>query len=151
MIKSLQEKESFLILKNNYIGNLGYVFQNKPFIAPITYFYDEEKNCIICYSNEGHKITAMRKNNNVSLEVSEISSVNKWQSALVQGTFEELKGSEATAYLHDFSLGVKDLIMRKEVRKLDYINEFSSKIYADDMPIVYLIKVEEITGRMRRN
>ncbi|MBC8757058.1 pyridoxamine 5'-phosphate oxidase family protein [Kordia sp. YSTF-M3] len=151
MIKILNETENYALLETNYIGHLAYIYRNRPFIAPITYFFDKERNIIIGYSAEGHKITAMRKINEVALEVSEIDSVNHWNTIVVHGTYQELDGSNAKAYLHDFSLGVKDLIIRKEQRKLDFINQFSSKIYKDDMPIVFLIKIEEVTGRMRRS
>jgi hypothetical protein len=149
MIKNLELKESLFILENNYIGNLSYIFQNKPYSVPITFYFDKVSNAIICYSGEGHKITAMRKNNAVSLQVSEISTVNNWKSVMVQGEFEQHFGSDAKAYLHAFSLGVKDVIMEKEHTKLDYIKDFSSKIYKGDIPIVYLIKIEEITGKKR--
>ena len=151
MIRTLKQNESSRLLETNYIGSLSYIYQNRPFIAPITYFFDKANDVIIGYSAEGHKINAMRKNNNVSLSVSDIDSVNSWESVLAQGTFVELSGSDAKAQLHIFSLGVKDLIINKEHRKLDFISEFSSKIYKDDLPIVFQIKIEEITGKMRRN
>lgn len=150
MIKKLEEKEIMFILENNYIGYLSYIYKNKPFVVPITYYYDKVSNSIICYSGEGHKITAMRKNNAVSLQVSEISTINNWKSVLVHGKYEQHFGSDGKAYLHAFSLGVKDVIMEKEHTKLDYISEFSSKIYKGENPIVYLIKVEEITGKKRQ-
>jgi nitroimidazol reductase NimA-like FMN-containing flavoprotein (pyridoxamine 5'-phosphate oxidase superfamily) len=151
MIRTLKEKERINVLEKNYIGNLSYIYQNRPFIAPITYFFDKANNVIIGYSAEGHKVNAMRKNTNVSLGVSNVDSVNSWESVLVQGTFVELSGSDAKAQLHVFSLGVKDLIINKEHRKLDFISEFSSKIYKDDLPVVFLINIVEITGKMRRN
>jgi nitroimidazol reductase NimA-like FMN-containing flavoprotein (pyridoxamine 5'-phosphate oxidase superfamily) len=151
MIRTLNERESFRLLESNYIGNLSYIYQNRPFIAPITYFFDKANDVIICYSAEGHKINAMRKNNSVSLGVSDVDSVNSWNSVLAQGTFLELSGSDAKAQLHIFSLGVKDLIINKEHRKLDFISEFSSKIYKDELSVVFQIKVDEITGKMRRN
>ena len=92
----------------------------------------------------------MRKNNSVSLNVTEIESVNDWRSVLVHGVFEELEGSNSKAYLHQFSLGVKDLILKKEHRDLDFISEFSSKIYNDELPTVFLIKIKEVTGKMRK-
>lgn len=150
MISTLTEKNSYELLENNYIGHLAYIYQNRPFIAPITYFFDKDKNAIIAYSEEGHKIRAMRKNTAVCLEVSEIDSVNNWNSVLAHGIFKELEGSNAKAYLHTFSLGVKDLIIIKKHRKLDFINQFSSKLYKDGTPIVFLIEIEQITGRMRR-
>ncbi|WP_046744472.1 pyridoxamine 5'-phosphate oxidase family protein [Kordia zhangzhouensis] len=151
MIKTLDSTENTQVLERNYIGHLAYVYKDEPYIAPITYYFDKERNIIIGYSAEGHKVTAMRKKNEVAMEVSEITSVNHWNCVVVHGKFHELNGSEAKAYLHDFSLGVKDLIIQKEQRKLDFINEFSSKIYKDDLPVVFLIHVEEVTGRMRRN
>jgi len=151
MIKNLDIKECHFILENNYIGYLSYIYQDKPYVLPITYYYDKVSNAIICYSGEGHKITAMRKNSAVSLQVSEISTVNNWKSVLVHGKFEQHFGSDAKAYLHTFSLGVKDVIMEKEHTKLDYISEFSSKIYKGENPIVYLIRIEEITGKKRKH
>ena len=149
MFKTLDEKRKLLLLSTNYIGSLGYVYQNKPFITPITYFYDKEQNTIICYSALGHKIKALRKNNSVSLSVTDIDSVNQWKSVLVRGTYEEQEGNTAEALLHQFSLGVKDLILRKELRDLDFIDQFSSKVYEDAIPVVFTIKIEEISGRMR--
>jgi len=150
MIRPLNEKESKHVLGNNYIGYLGYIDRGRPFVKPITYFYDRKKNVIISYSGNGHKVDAMRKNNHVCLEVAQIDSVNDWKSALAQGTFEQLYASQAKAYLHEFSLGVKDLIIKKEGKTVDYLSDFSSKIYNDDdSPIVYIIKVDEISGRMR--
>ncbi|WP_298895259.1 pyridoxamine 5'-phosphate oxidase family protein [uncultured Psychroserpens sp.] len=151
MIRHLNDNECIRILANNYIGHLSYIYNGKPFIAPITYFYDKNINAIIGYSAEGHKVKAMRKHTAVSMEVSEIDSVNTWDSILVHGHYQELYGSEAKAHLHDFSLGVKDLIVRKEHRKLDFISQFSSQIYKDDFPIIFLIKIDEITGKMRRH
>ncbi len=151
MIRRLNTQESKHIIANNYIGYLGYIYRDRPFIAPITYFYDQNKNVIISYSGHGHKTDAMRKHGQVSLEVAEIDSVNDWKSAQIHGTYEQLYGSEAKSYLHEFSLGVKDLIIRKEGRSLDFISEFSAKTYNDEnSPLVYIIKIEEITGRMRK-
>jgi nitroimidazol reductase NimA-like FMN-containing flavoprotein (pyridoxamine 5'-phosphate oxidase superfamily) len=151
MIRQLKDKECIHILTNNYIGNLAYIYNGSPFITPITYFYHEKMNAIIGYSAEGHKIKAMRKEPSVSMSVSDIDSVNTWDSVLIHGRYQELSGSDAKAHLHDFSLGVKDLIIRKEHRSLDFINQFSSKIYKDDLPVIFLIKIEAITGKMRRH
>lgn len=151
MIRVLKEKESRQVLANNYIGYLGYIYKNEPFIAPITYFYNQEKNIIIGYSDQGHKINAMRKHNSVCLEVAEIESIDNWESAQAHGIYKQLFGSEAKAYLHEFSLGIKHLITRKKKRNLNFISEFSSKISKGDVPVVFIIKVEEITGRMRRH
>lgn len=149
MFKNLEEKEIEYILENNYIGQLGYIFNNTPFVIPITYFLDKEKNAIICYSGDGHKMNAMRKNPTVSMLVSDVENVTNWKSVLVHGKFEQHFGSDAKAYLHKFSLGIKDIILEKEHSKANFISDFSSKIYKDDIPAVFLINIEAITGKKR--
>ena len=69
---------------------------------------------------------------------------------LIQGMYEERSGSEAKALLHQFSLGVKELIIRKELRELNFLSEFSSKRENDEIPIVFTISMDEITGRIRK-
>jgi nitroimidazol reductase NimA-like FMN-containing flavoprotein (pyridoxamine 5'-phosphate oxidase superfamily) len=149
MIITLNTSENAYILHTNYLGSLGYIYNNKPFIVPITYFYNEEQHNIICYSGYGHKISALRKTNEVSLYVSVINSVNSWESVLVQGVYEEHTGSNAKAILHQFSTGVKKIILNQEQRRLNFINQFSSRIYNDDIPIVFTINIEGITGKRR--
>lgn len=150
-MKSLELDEMTYILKNNYIGYIGYISQQRPYVVPITYYYDNERQIIICYSGEGHKVTSMRKNSDVSLQVSDITSVNNWKSVLVHGKFELHYGSDAKAYLHQFSIGVKDIISIKEHKRPDFISDFSSKIYKEDVPVVFLIRIEEMTGKKRKH
>ena len=149
MIKSLKKEECQLILSQNYIGHLAYIYQNRPFIVPITYFYSD--NRIICYSGDGHKINAMRQHDKVALEVAEISTITNWRSVVAHGQFIELERSNAKALLHEFSLGVKDVIMRKELRDLDFISEFSAKVDSDEIPTVFVINIEELTGKLRHD
>lgn len=151
MVRALKNEEQLKLLATNYIGNLSYIYKNRPYSAPITYYFNKETHTIIGYSAEGQKTKAMRKNNHVCLSVSDIDSVNSWESILAHGIYDELTGSDAKSLLHEFSLGVKDLVHKKEHRELNFIHEFSSKIYKDDLPIVFSIKIEEITGKMRRN
>ena len=146
----LKTNQCIAILKHNYMGRLGYIAKNSPYIIPITYFYHEDaNNSIICYSGEGHKIEAMRKNNSVSLEVDEIESVNKWRSVLVHGVFEELKGIDARHLLHEFAEGVKNIINEKEHTLHHTISDFSSKMNQEKIPIVFRIKILEITGKRK--
>ncbi|MDO6596143.1 pyridoxamine 5'-phosphate oxidase family protein [Oceanihabitans sp. 2_MG-2023] len=149
MFKNLEEKETEYILENNYIGQLGYIFKKAPYVIPITYFFDKVSNAIICYSGDGHKMNAMRQNPTISLLVSDVDDVTNWKSVLVHGKFEQHFGSDAKAYLHKFSLGIKDIIIEKEHTKANFISDFSSKIYKDEIPAVFLIKIEKITGKKR--
>ena len=112
---------------------------------------DHSNNSIICYSGEGHKIEAMRKNHTVSLQVDEIDSVSKWRSVLVHGVFEELQGIDARHLLHEFAEGVKSIISKKEHTLPHAISDFSSKMHHEKIPIVYRIKILEVTGKQRKS
>ena len=149
MILKLGKSKCRLLLSNNYIGHLAYIYKNRPFVIPITFYYDNSTNSLLGYSGNGHKINALRIANSVSVEISEIDTVNKWKSVLVQGTFYEFEGSTAKINLHKFSEGVKNIIREKEGKDLKYLSEFSSKIYKEGPPIVFKIHIEELTGRER--
>lgn len=150
MIVKLGKLKCINLLRNNYIGHLAYVFNNQPYVVPITYYYDDSFHAIIGYSGIGHKIKALRINSAVSLEVPEIDSVNSWRSVLVLGTYREFLASSAKISLHNFSEGVKDIIKRKEGKDLKFLSEFSSKIYKEGLPVVFKIDIKEIIGRERR-
>ncbi len=149
MTNNLATKEGIELLKDNYIGHLAFIAKGGPFTVPITYFYDQDSNSIISYSDEGHKISAMRKNRNVSLAVHEINSVDNWCSILAHGLFEELKGTDAKFLLHKFAEGVRSIILKKEKKHTKFISDFSSTSHLENIPIVYKIQIQEITGKYR--
>lgn len=149
MIKTLDTTECQRILRNNYIGYLAYIYNNRPFVVPITFYYDVLENVIIGYSGNGHKTKALRNNTAVSLEVAEIESVSDWESVQVHGTYREFEGSAAKINLHKFSEGVKKIISLRENKKMDHISEFSSKIFKEGAPVVFQIEIEELTGKER--
>jgi len=150
MILKLGKSKCRTLLSENYIGHLAYIYNNSPYVIPITYYYDDSTNALIGYSGNGHKINALRINNEVSVEVSEINSVNNWKSVVTHGTYREFLGSASKFNLHKFSEGVKEIIKTKEGKDLKFLSEFSSKIYKEGSPIVFKIDIEEITGRERK-
>ncbi len=145
----LPTSESAHVFRNNYIGHLAYLSKGKPSVIPINYYFDPTENIIISYTAEGHKIDAMRKNNSVAVQVEEMQSMFNWESAMVHGKFEELKGSVAKQKLHQSTEGIKSIIRQKEHKEVEFINEFWSKIYARGIPIVYQIKILEMVGKRR--
>lgn len=149
MFTDLENKEIQYILEHNYLGHLGYIYLNRPYVVPITYYFDKVQKAIIGYSGQGHKIIAMLINNAVSLQIEEVDSVTNWKSVLIHGTFEPLMGSSAKANLNKFTAGLRKIILKKEHKKANFISEFSSKIYNNDNPVVFIIKIKELTGKKR--
>lgn len=148
-MKALTREECYQLLSTNYIGRIGYISRGSPEIIPITYYYDKQQEAVISYSSEGNKITAMRKNPNISFQVDEIKSLTNWKSILILGKFQELSRSDAKVTLHHFSQGVKRVIREKEHLNLTYLKEFSSKVESPNDLIVYRINIGSIRGKKR--
>jgi hypothetical protein len=149
MTEKIVKAEYLKILNNNYIARLAYIANSTPYVVPITYYFNEKENIIISYSNEGHKINAMRLNPSVSIEIDEIESLDQWKTLLLIGEFEELNGSEAKMYLHSFAKNVKKILTEKEAKNPEVINSFSSKLSSGTIPIIYRIKIQEVFGRKK--
>lgn len=149
MINVLENDTCLDILKTNYVGRLAYICKGEPYVTPITYYYKQSDHCIVSYSVEGHKIKSMRLNQYVSLEVDEITSVNRWRSVLVHGLFEELHQIDAKYVLHEFCEGVKKVINIRDKENPHFISEFSAKLEGQGTPIVFRIQIQEITGKQR--
>ncbi|CAM4230740.1 pyridoxamine 5'-phosphate oxidase family protein [Zobellia nedashkovskayae] len=149
MVKDLEISECMSLLSDNYVGHLAYIGGRSPFIVPVTYFFDAENKSIISYSAPGHKILSMRTYKHVSLQVEDIVSMFTWRSVLINGTFEELKGSTAKKCLHTFTKGVKETIFRTKGKRLEFIKDFSSKMEKEASPIVYRIHISDIIGKYR--
>lgn len=150
MIENLDTTQCLDLLGNNYIGRLGFISGKSPCVIPITYFHDAEEKCIISYSYVGHKVESMRRFPSVSLQVDNIENVQHWQSVLIHGKFEELKGSSAKQFLHKFTEGVKKIIIEKKGGQAQFISDFSSKLTGKETPIVYLIRITNISGKFRK-
>ena len=148
-MKNLSKQECLELLARNYLGRIAFISGGSPDILPITYFYDSDKHSIITYSGQGGKIDAMRANDAVSFQVDEIMALDKWKSVLLYGEYEEIRGIDAKHLLHEFSEGVKKIIMKKEAKSPEFISEFSSKVGSDKIPIVYRINIYEIKGKQR--
>ena len=147
MITNLKESECAILLANNYICRLSYIYHDRPFIVPMTYYFDKEKKIFIGYSADGHKTKAMRKNNKVSLQISEKNNDDNCVSVLAHGLYKECSGSEEKKYLHEFTTGVKQLILKKEDKNYYCISDFSNKVDNKNKSIVFTISIDEITGK----
>ena len=145
----LTTSECTRVLRDNFMGHLAFISKEQPFVIPITYYFDPTDNTVISYSALGHKIHAMRENKSVSMVVEDIQSMTNWESVMIHGTYEELEGSTAKQKLHQFTQGVKGLLLQKEQKEVEFISEFSSKLYSRGVPIVYRINILEIRGKRR--
>lgn len=93
MTGQLTEEQIDILLNSSVVGHLGCFAEQYPYVVPITYAY--RKPFIYSHTYEGLKTALMRKNPKVCFEIDQIDNLANWRSAIIYGTFEELKDEEA--------------------------------------------------------
>lgn len=93
MIGELSPPEIEDLLHTEVIARIGCHAAGHTYVVPVTYAYDGE--AIFGYSPEGLKLTMMRENAKVCVEVDHIDDYATWRSVIAHGTFQELSGAAA--------------------------------------------------------
>ena len=78
------------VLQSQSICRLACTNGTAPYVVPISYYYDGKN--MYFQSLPGKKIEWMSKHPQVAIEVSIIQGLNRYQSVLLEGEFEELDG-----------------------------------------------------------
>jgi nitroimidazol reductase NimA-like FMN-containing flavoprotein (pyridoxamine 5'-phosphate oxidase superfamily) len=151
MIGELDQSEIDALLRSEVIGRVGCYAEKQIYVVPVAYVYDGE--CIYGHADEGMKLRLMRADPHVCFEVDHIENLANWRSAIVWGTFEELRGEDADKAL---------LLLR---RRLETLIETQSAADAHPLEgyvlyrmqsatrhgILYRIAIREKTGRFEKN
>ena len=90
LIHELSPKECAEVLGRTNLGRLGCSRFDQPYIVPIHFSYDAERNCAYAFSTIGQKIEWMRENPKICLEVDDIGDKDHWTTVLVTGRYEEI-------------------------------------------------------------
>lgn len=93
----MSESEIEEFLRAQVVGRVGCHTPGTTYVVPVIYAWDD--GCAYVYSVEGQKISMMRENPEVCFEVDEYLNGGGWRSVIIQGTFEELGGSQAARTL----------------------------------------------------
>jgi nitroimidazol reductase NimA-like FMN-containing flavoprotein (pyridoxamine 5'-phosphate oxidase superfamily) len=148
MLGELSKEQIENILSSQSLGRLACTDGHNPYITPVTYTYDGKY--IYGQTNEGKKLHIVRKNPNVCFEVDVMTDMRNWQSVIVYGKFEELKGKEADA-ARDILFGrIFSLMTSSTIHP--HGHDVTSTI--DDKNrvkgIMYRIQMKEVTGRFEK-
>jgi len=119
-----------------------------PYLVPVSYAYDGKY--IYCQSKEGKKLTILRKNPNVCVQVETMSGMNNWQSVIVYGTFEELENEDAIKAREFLFSNVLTLMTSAVIHSFqhDNINVIEDNNRIKD--IMFRVKINEVTGRYEK-
>ena len=145
MLGKLNETQIDELLSQQVTGRLACSNDGIPYIVPINYFY--KNSTIYAHSAAGKKIDMMRKNPNVCFQADIISSIFRWQSAIIWGTFVEITDRE---HKHQAMQGIIHRLMPLTTSPAGHP---SHGIIANENDldllevIVYKIEISEKTGR----
>jgi len=88
LIETMTRQDSIALLDRTRLARLAYVREGQPQIIPMSFAYDAD--CLYSFSTLGEKIVWMRANPRVCVEADELVNVEKWETVIVQGRYEEL-------------------------------------------------------------
>lgn len=135
------------------VGRVGCHAGGRTYIVPIAYLYDG--SAIYGSSFEGLKLRMMRENPEVCFEVENFTSLRTWETVVVQGRFEELRGEEAAAARsrlvnHFRGLGLSWLRTPPSPQEEGWARVHRFAPAPGEAPVVYRIVPLEMSGRFER-
>jgi len=91
-VEEMAQNEVHALLKRADYGHLGCARDNRPYIIPIHYAYQDPD--IYIFTTEGMKTEFIAANPEVCLQVEEVDSPTNWKSVIATGKAERLTDQE---------------------------------------------------------
>ena len=91
-VEEMGAQEVHALLKRADYGHLGCARDNRPYIIPIHYAYQDPD--IYIFTTEGMKTEFIAANPEVCLQVEEVDSPTNWKSVIATGKAERLTNQE---------------------------------------------------------
>jgi nitroimidazol reductase NimA-like FMN-containing flavoprotein (pyridoxamine 5'-phosphate oxidase superfamily) len=139
-IQEMTEDECREVLAGGNVARLACALNNQPYVVPIR--VDLQGQFLYGYATLGQKIEWMRQNPLVCVEIDELNAHGDWVSVIVIGRYEELphtpeyEGSRRTA---------ERLFQRRAMWWEPAAVPLAH--HEQRMPIVFRIRIEQVTGR----
>jgi len=149
MLGELSNGEIEKLLAANVIGRIGCYANEKVYVVPVTYVYDE--GYVIGHTVEGLKIDILRQNPECCFEIDSMENIANWQSVIAWGTFEELKGEAAERAQEKLTETLGHLIPSEtsQPERMGPASERRTKTQGKN-PIIYRIWLKQKSGRYER-
>jgi uncharacterized protein len=138
MIEPLGKEDAYRLLQANHYGHLGYSLNDEPYVLPINYLCQGED--VYMHSLPGQKITAMRKNPQICLQVEEVKDDYNWQSMMAFGKYEEITAPDE-----------RERLLAALFRQLPHLTPVESRMTkGPEETIVFRLRIERLTGMSER-
>jgi len=93
-IHELPPDEIEALIRRSFIGRIAccdHRGDGRPYLVPIAFGYDGAS--LFAHSGPGRKLSTMRANPLVTVEMDEATAPDSWRSVVAEGTFEEIDDS----------------------------------------------------------
>jgi nitroimidazol reductase NimA-like FMN-containing flavoprotein (pyridoxamine 5'-phosphate oxidase superfamily) len=141
-IHELNPQQCAEVLSRTHLGRLGCARFDQPYIVPIHFSFDAERNCIYAFSTIGEKFECMRRSPRVCLEVDEIVDKNHWSTVLVVGRYREIHRDPREA---ESRRRAEQLFKERHEWWLPAAGKLGSKEH--EHAVIYRISIDRLTGR----
>ena len=142
LIRELTPEQCREVLSRAALGRLACSRFDQPYVVPIHFSFDAEKNCIYAFSTVGQKVQWMRDNPKVCLEVEDIDDKNSWTTVVVFGRYEEIHQSSGDSE-------ARERAEQLFATRPGWWLPAAAKVPGRDRPdvVVCRIQIEQLTGR----
>jgi nitroimidazol reductase NimA-like FMN-containing flavoprotein (pyridoxamine 5'-phosphate oxidase superfamily) len=149
MFGELSKEKIEEVLHGQVVGRIGCHADGTTYIVPISYAYDGKY--IYGHTQEGMKVTMMRKNRVVCFEVDNLQNMANWQSVIGWGEYEELKdGPDRQAALQKLHERILPMVASATTR-ISPEWPFAPNDMNSIKGVVFRIGMTRITGRFENN
>jgi len=139
------------ILTTSEICRLGFMDNNKPYILPFNYGYQD--NCLYIHcANKGKKIDLIKQNNHVCIEIEQTATIEKYEKACKwTTTYRSLVGYGYVEIITDYERKRQgmDIIMRHNGANSSHDLNYE-KNQINSMSILK-VEITEMTGKQSSN
>jgi nitroimidazol reductase NimA-like FMN-containing flavoprotein (pyridoxamine 5'-phosphate oxidase superfamily) len=142
VIHELTPAECAEVLRRTHTGRLACSKSDQPYVVPIHFSFDAERQCVYSFSTIGQKIEWMRENPKVCLELDDIADKDHWTSVILLGRYEEIHQSPDEIEARQRA---ERLFQERREWWLPAAAKLPGREHSD--VVVYRIRIDRMTGR----
>jgi uncharacterized protein len=142
VIQELTRADCVGILTRTHLGHLACARHDQPYVVPIHFSFDAPRRCVYGFSAIGQKITWMRENPKVCLEVEDIADKDHWTTVIAIGRYEEILQRPEDA---DAQQRARQLFQQRPEWWFPAAAKTTTREHPD--VVIYRIQIDSMTGR----
>jgi nitroimidazol reductase NimA-like FMN-containing flavoprotein (pyridoxamine 5'-phosphate oxidase superfamily) len=142
LIQELNRDQCREVLARSALGRLACSRFDQPYVVPIHFSFDAERNCVYAFSMVGQKVHWMRENPKVCLEIEELDDRDAWTTVVALGRYEEIHQNPEEG---DARRRAEALFVARGEWWLPAAAKLPGHEHTD--VVVYRIQIDRLTGR----